>query len=464
MAGADARPPLEGDELPQLEGSVPGPRSRALAARLARVESRNITRIADDAPIFWSEARGACVRDADGNTFIDLTAGFGVATAGHANPRVAAAIASQALRLPHALGDVHPADVKVALLERVAGLAPGELRVGILGSAGAEAVEAALKTAVLRTGRPGVLAFRGAYHGLTLGALAVTFRPEFRTPFAARLPAGVRFAPFPAAASDAASAAHREAAALAEVRSILDEAEATAHPIGAVIVEPVQGRGGLVVPTGGFLAGLRELCDGDRRVLIFDEIYTGFGRTGAWFACEHWNVTPDILVAGKALTGSIALSIAIGSPAVMSAWPASSGEAIHTSTFLGNPVACAAALAQIEEIERGGLIARARELGSRIRDRTDHFAATLPGVAEARGIGLLQGVRLITPDGVPDTARALEICARLLRRGILLLAEGDDASVLALTPPAVITFAQLDHALDTIELELRAAAPAASRS
>src|SRR5690606_15728120 len=186
-----------GEQLPRVETAVPGPASRALAARLAAVESRNITQVSASGPIFWAAARGANVRDADGNVFVDLTAGFAVAAAGHANPRVVRALAEQAARLPHALGDVHPADVKVALLERLAALAPGGLGVTILASTGAEAVEAALKTAVMRTGRPGVLAFTGGYHGLTYGALAATWRPEFRAPFTAQLYHGVRFAPYP---------------------------------------------------------------------------------------------------------------------------------------------------------------------------------------------------------------------------------------------------------------------------
>lgn len=439
---------------------VPGPRSRALAARLSRVESRNVTRIADDAPIFWSDARGACVRDADGNTFIDLTAGFGVANAGHANPNVAEAIAHQAARLPHALGDVHPADVKVELLERLAALAPGDLGVAVLGSAGAEAVEAALKTALLRTGRPGILAFEGAYHGLTYGALAVTAGTGFRAPFEAQLFQGVRRAPYPPASTDAAAAARAERAALDAVDRTIEASDRSVSPIGAVIVEPVQGRGGLVVPTDGFLAGLRQRCDGERILLVFDEVYTGFGRTGAWFACQHWGVTPDLLIAGKAITGSLPLSVVLGSPHVMAAWPPSAGEAMHTSTFLGNPIGCAAALAQIDAIDREDLVHRAAELGQRIRTATRAWVREVAGVVDARGLGLLQAVSLETPRAEPDTTRALAVCAAALRNGVLLLAEGGHASVLAISPPAVVTEAQLDHALAVIAAALRATAPA----
>jgi 4-aminobutyrate aminotransferase/(S)-3-amino-2-methylpropionate transaminase len=430
--------------LPVLRTSIPGARSRALAQRLSRVESRNITALAPVPPIFWAEAWNASVADVDDNIYIDLTSGFGVAFAGHSNPTVAAAIAEQAARLAHGLGDVYPPDIKVGLLEQLAAITPDGLDVAILGSDGADAVEAALKTAVLRTGRPGVLAFSGAYHGLSYGALAATSRADFREPFRAQLNPHVHFAPYPAGEPDPVEGSL--ATALDAVRTILDDADRHGQPIGAIIVEPVQGRGGLIVPPPGFLSALRELCDGISRILIFDEVYTGVGRTGRWFACEHEGLVPDVIVVGKALTGSLPLSAAIGSAAVMSAWPASSGEAIHTSTFLGNPVACAAALAQLGEIEARGYLARATHLGERISQRSRTWVASGLAVA-TRGIGLLQGVRLATPDAGHAAA------AGLLQRGILVLAEGDGAT-LAITPPACITDQQLDYALDAVEAVL----------
>jgi 4-aminobutyrate aminotransferase/(S)-3-amino-2-methylpropionate transaminase len=431
---------LLGDELPHLITDVPGPRSRELTDRLARVESPNVTAI-EPAPIFWTEARGAAVRDADDNIYIDLTAGFGVAHAGHAEEHVAAAIADQASRLAHGLGDVYPPEPKVRLLERLASIAPGDLSMSILANSGAEAVEAALKTAVLRTGRTGILAFEGAYHGLTYGALATTWRSDFRAHFSAQLFAGVRFAPYPVAGV---------AASLEAVDRTLTDAETSPYPIGAILVEPILGRGGLRVPPAGFLAALRERCDGHRILLILDEVYTGCGRTGRWFACEHEAVIPDVLVAGKALSGSLPISAAIGTPAAMQAWPASTGEAIHTSTFLGNPIACAAALAQLDAIHNGDLLRRAERLGEVIREKTTWWATRFDGVGEPRGRGLLQGAPM------RGHGQAVRVVDRCLRRGVLLLAEGTDAEVLAITPPAVITEAQLDFALAVVEEAIRA--------
>lgn len=382
-------------------------------------------------PIFWAEAHGANVRDVDGNSFIDLTAGFGVATAGHANSAVADAIEQQAARLPHALGDVYPADVKVALLERIADIMPDPLQVTILANSGAEAVEAALKTAVMRTGRHGVLAFRNAYHGLTYGALALTDRALFRAPFEPQLSRDVHFAPFPTESGSCD-------AALRDIDALL-----ASHDIGAIIVEPIQGRGGIVVPCDGLLGELRARCDGSSRILIFDEVYTGCGRTGTWLACEQWRVTPDVVTIGKGLSGSLPISACVGSAEVMNAWPASTGEAMHTSTFLGNPIACAAAIAQLDQIERAGLLARARQLGERITQW-----ATELGLS-CRGRGLIQGVEL------PDGELALAVCRDCLHAGVLVLAEGPRANVLAITPPAVISDQQLSFALSEIAAILR---------
>jgi 4-aminobutyrate aminotransferase-like enzyme len=431
-----------GELLPDVRTELPGPRSRELGQRLKRVENRAITRIDERGPLFWAEAAGANVRDVDGNRFIDMTAGFGVAAAGHANPRVVAALHGQAGRLVHAMGDVHPAEAKVVLLERLAHVTPGDLGGAILSANGADAVESALKTAMLATGRPGVVAFRGGYHGLGYGALAVTGLPRFRTPFEAQLYSGVRFAPFPHGETSTA-------AALVAVEEAVEAGRRSGHPVGAVIVEPIQGRGGGIVPPADFLPGLRSLCDALDLVLILDEVYTGLGRTGRWFACEHWGVVPDLLVVGKALAGGLPLSAVVGRPSVMDAWPASDGEALHTSTFLGNPTACAAAIAHLDQIESLGLVAQADGLGSRVAARLDRWVGE-GRTAATRGLGLM---RAAIPAG-PDPARSSAAVAdTALAAGVILLPEGD---ALAFTPPLVITEAQLDHALDVVEAALGA--------
>jgi 4-aminobutyrate aminotransferase/(S)-3-amino-2-methylpropionate transaminase len=394
---------------------VPGPRSRALATRLAAVESRNVTALAPEPPIFWERASGANVWDADGNRYVDLGAGFGVANVGHAHPRVLEALAAQQHALLHAMGDVYPAPAKLALLEALAARFPGGGPArAVLGSSGSDAVEIALKTALLASGRAGVIAFEGAYHGVTFGALDATWRSDFRAPFAARLAGRTAFARF------------------GEVGDLARAARTCAAPVGAVIVEPVQGRGGERVPPPGFLRALRERSDAEGWLLIADEVYTGCARTGRFFACEHEGVVPDLLCVGKGLGGGMPISACVGRASVMDAWPPSHGEALHTQTFLGHPPGCAAALAALAVIEEEKLAARAAELGAVALAFLRETTRTKRRVVDCRGLGLLIGIECDAPAG------ALAACSEALRRGVIVIPSGDDGRVIAVTPPLVI--------------------------
>ncbi|MDT8435571.1 MAG: aspartate aminotransferase family protein [Gemmatimonadota bacterium] len=449
------------DQPPRLRTVPPGPRSRALARRLAAVESRNVTFRSDRFPIFWMRARGSNVWDADGNRYVDLAGGFAVVAAGHRNPRIATALRRQTARLLHGMGDVHPPEVKVRLLERLARLAPFPEARAVLACSGGEAVDAALKTARLRTGKPGVLAFTGAYHGLTYGALAVTDRALFREPFEDQLNPHVLRAPYPhpfRPPPELAGADDLAAAALAAAARCLDSA--AGRSVGAVIVEPVQGRGGDVVPPPGFLAGLAALCRERGLLLVLDEIYTGLGRTGRRFACEHEGVVPDLLCVGKALSGSLPIAACLGPAEVMDAWPPSAGEAKHTSTFLGNPLACAAALASLAEIERRGLAGRAEEEGRRWRERLRGVAERRPEIGDVRGRGLMIGIDLVRGQErrEPDAALAGLVLEEALRRGWILLASGPDGNVLSLSPPLTIARSLLDRAAAALEESIAAAA------
>jgi 4-aminobutyrate aminotransferase-like enzyme len=298
--------------------------SRSLRARLAAHESRNVTHLSEDFPIFWDRASRANVTDVDGATYLDLTAAFGVASVGHSNPRVVESIANQAERLAHGMGDVHPTEIRVQLLERLARIVPPGLDTFFLASTGSEAIEAAMKTAALATGKQRFASFSGAYHGLSIGALGLCGIERFRAPFTDMLPQRPLLLDFP----------HSNAPlddALAAVRATLG----MHSEIGALFVEPIQARGGIIVPPAGFLRGLREVCNDLRVLLVFDEIYTGFGRTGAWFAAELEDVVPDMLCMGKAMGGGFPISALVARRAVMNAWPISEGEALHTSTYLG---------------------------------------------------------------------------------------------------------------------------------
>ncbi|TAM58883.1 aspartate aminotransferase family protein [bacterium] len=406
----------------QLRTAIPGPRSRALARALRASESRNVTFVSPHTPIFWERAFGSAVVDVDGNQFIDLTAAFGVAAVGHAHPRVVEAITRQAAQLPHGMGDVYPTAVKVALMERLIQLT-GLGKVVLCGG-GSEAVEVALKTALLATRKPRVLAFEGAYHGLTLGALRVAGIAKFRAPFAALVEEPLLL-PFDCDTTE------------------VERALAHDSTIGAVIVEPLQGRGGERVPHPDFLRGLRAVTRRHGVLLICDEIYTGFGRTGALFASLESGAEPDLLCVGKALAGGFPIAACVGSNAVMEAWPLSTGEALHTSTYLGNPMACAAALATLEVVASEDLPARARALGDVIAARLEPLRG-LTHVRDVRGRGAMWGVEVDAP------ARAVAATEEALRRGVIVLPSGARGEVVSITPPLIIDRADLDAALTVL--------------
>jgi 4-aminobutyrate aminotransferase-like enzyme len=407
---------------------------------LRAFESPNVTFMEKDGsgPMVWERARGVHVWDADRRKYLDLTAAFGVAAAGHANPRVVKAGQKQMAKLLHAMGDVHPHGLKAELARALSRItferwAKGTGRT-IFCNSGFEAVEAALKTAVLATGKKRIIAFEGGYHGLGYGTLNATHRAMFRTPFRGQLAEFADFVPFPST----------------------DEAIARllrAGDVGAILVEPVQGRGGIRVPPPQFLPKLRELCDRHDALLILDEIYTGFGRTGRWFACEHSETIPDIICLGKALAGGFPISACVGEAALMErAWPRSDGEAIHTSTFLGHPVGCAMALAQIAEIRKQRLVDRSLASGTYLlqllrelkHDRT-----------EVRGAGLMAGIEIRNRDGRPATALVLRIIKAMLRRGFILLPEGEHGNVIGFTPPLIISKAQIEKAVRALAAVLQ---------
>lgn len=391
-------------------------------------------------PIVWERARGVHVWDAEGRRYLDLTGAFGVATAGHANPRVVRAGQQQMGRLLHAMGDVHPHALKARLARKLSQLTFERWTRGkdretgkvIFCNSGFEAVEAALKTAMLATSRPGVIAFEKAYHGLGYGALNTTHRDHFRWPFRSQMPGFGHFVGFP---SDATGLRAVEKA----VRKL-----ARGNGIGAILVEPVQARGGINVPPAGFLPLLRRLCDDYGLLLILDEIYTGFGRTGKWFACEHSETIPDIICLGKAMAGGFPISACVGRSGIMdAAWPVSSGEAIHTSTFLGHPVGCAMALTQIEEIRRQQLVKRSAQLGNQLTRLLRTKIANPQFEISVRGLGLMVGLEICLPGGVAATIVSLRLVKEMLHCGFILLPEGEHANVISFTPPLTITREQL---------------------
>ncbi len=420
-------------ELPEVKVPPPGPRSRELAKRLEVVESpsfearrdaRASSSGAEQAPIVYARGSGSNVFDVDDNRYVDLTAGFGALLLGYGPNAATDAARAATSDLPLALGDVYASELKVRACEAIAALFPEPGARVMLGLSGADAVTCALKTAALATKKMGVVAFEGAYHGLSYGPLAACgLAPSFREPFAAQLGVDVTFAPYPSK-DDARGAARTGTLdeSLSAVRAALKSGT-----IGAVLVEPILGRGGCVVPPASFLPALRSLCDEAGALLVLDEVWTGMGRSGTMLASEHAGVVADVICLGKGLGGGVPISACVGRSSAMEAWGAHGGGAIHTGTHFGSPPACAAALATIEAV-RGGLAARAAEVGARWMAQ---LAAAGMGWAVS-GRGMMVGVRLA------DARSALAVARALLQRGYIVLTGGVRGDTLTLSPSLTI--------------------------
>ncbi len=433
-----------GDAPPAVRKPVPAEAGQAWVDRLAASECPALTTRrkrraertgANHDPIVWVEARGSNVVDADGNRYVDLTSGFGVAFIGHRHPRVVEAVRRQADVLLHALGDLHPSPVKIELLERLCALSPWPRARAMLSLSGGDAVTAALKTVVMATGRPGVVAFEGSYHGLSYGPLAVSgFAERFRTPFVEQLNPHVHFARWPG--TDDIDGA---------LRSLPEDWS----QIGALIVEPVQGRAGVRVPPPGFLQELGKRCRQQGALVIADEIFTGLGRCGAWWRSVREELDPDVVCVGKALGGGLPVSACIAREEVMRAWGDPEREAIHTATFYGDPLGAAAALATLDVIEGQGFIALSEERGAAFAQSLER--ASLRGVSKVRHAGTMLGLQLEAELG------ALWVTRALLERGYLVLPAGEHADVVQLVPPVNLSQARFDGFLDALGQVLEAA-------
>jgi 4-aminobutyrate aminotransferase/(S)-3-amino-2-methylpropionate transaminase len=366
----------------------------------------------------YAAGRGSNVVDVDGNRYVDLTAGFGALLLGYApNPATEAARAALD-ELPLALGDVYACELKVRACEALSAVFPDRGARVMLGLSGADAVTCALKTAALATKKPGVVAFEGSYHGLSHGPLAACgFSPAFREPFAEQLGLDVTFAPYPRTADDLD-------ASLGAVRDAMRRRD-----VGCVLVEPILGRGGCIVPPAAFLPSLRAICDDHDALLVADEVWTGMGRAGTILACERAGVVPDVVCLGKGLGGGLPISACVGRPRAMEAWGAHGGATIHTGTHFGSPPACAALLATLASIVDDDLAARASALGDRFLAELE---ARCGGRAGVRGRGLMIGIDL------GSSSRALAISRALLARGYVVLTGGMRGDALTLSPALTI--------------------------
>lgn len=444
------------DRLPEVRVMPPGPMSLAWAARLERAEcpafgARRQARAevsgAAMGPIVYASALGCNVVDVDGNRYVDLAAGFGAILLGHGAPRIARALALQADQLWLALGDFYSSDAKVALLEKLAELYPAPGARVMLGQSGSDAVTAALKTAKLATGKPGVVAFEGSYHGLGYGPLAALgLRASWRQAFSDQLNPSVAFAPFPASAPELDGA-------LSQVEKALGRGD-----MGAVLVEPVLGRGGCVVPPPAFLPEIAKLARKAGALLIADEVWTGLGRTGHVLASVARGVVPDLVCLGKGLGGGLPISACLGPDEIMRAWRREGNEeVVHTATFHGSPLACATALATLESLRAGELHDRAAWIGDVAQRALGEALASAPGPWSVRGEGLMIGIH------VGGAATALALQRALLATGWIVTLGGTRSDVLVLTPPLIISSSLLEAFVETLRELLASSGSVAGR-
>jgi 4-aminobutyrate aminotransferase/(S)-3-amino-2-methylpropionate transaminase len=429
-----------------LRTEIPGPRSREILARKERVVAEPLSIYL---PVVIQEGRGALVTDVDGNTFLDFTGGVGCLNVGHSHPRVVAAAQEQLERFSHTDFTIVPYEVYVTLAERLTNLAPigGETRAAFF-NAGTEAIENSVKFARAYTKRPAVIAFEGGFHGRTLLSMSLTSKTH---PYKAGL------GPFSPEVYRVPFAQDYRGPAAAEALGDLERAlltQVAAEQVAAIVIEPVQGEGGFVVAPREFLRGVRRICDENGIVLVVDEVQTGYGRTGRMWAIEHYGLEPDLMVVAKSIAAGLPLSGVIGRAEIMDA----PGDSAIGGTYVGNPVAQAAALAVLDVVEEEGLVERASAIGETMRERMVRWQDRFPAIGDVRGLGAMLAIELVedreTKRPAPELASAVTEAAAA--RGLLLLKSGIYSNCIRVLCPLLVSDSELDEALDVWEQALEA--------
>ncbi|WP_435074530.1 aspartate aminotransferase family protein [Halorubrum sp. HHNYT27] len=440
-------------EEPSVD-KVPGPNSRRLLDKQENVDSSAVA-YPNDIPLAFEEGRGATLKDADGNVFLDFFAGIGVYNVGHANPYVNEGVHEQIDKLTHSVD--FPTEPRLDLIEKLDEIAPGNLagnnRFVFGGPTGSDAVEASIKLAKYNTGGNGLIAFRNSYHGATAGAMSLTANKKFKQPYGPLL-SDVVHAPFPYPFQEGRSPEESVEHALREVRAIVEEPYGGLTDPAGIFVEPIQGEGGVIAPPDGFLSGLREIADENDLPLMFDEIQVGMGRTGEWWASEHYDVTPDVMTTAKALGGN-------GQPLSgtmyhedLDTW----GPGDHAGTYRGHVPAMVGGLRAIEYIQAHDLLDHATEVGAWIRDRIRDAGDGDPGVGQVRGKGLFIGAEFVDAAGEPDDDRVDAIQEYCYEHGVLVWTAGQYGNVLRLLPPLVLTQKQAEVGTEIIADAIEATA------
>ena len=437
-------------DFPQISTVLPGPKAQSIIDRDLAVTSPSYTRCY---PLVVARGEGAMIEDVDGNRFLDCNAGIAVVAAGHCHPKIVAAIQAQAAKLIHMSGTDFYYENMVQLAEKLAALAPvgnGPRRV-YFGNSGTEAMEAALKLARYHTGRGQFIAFFGAFHGRTMGSLALTGSKSVQKKGFFPIVQGAHHVPY-AYCYRCAYGKTPDSCGVECVKAIeetLFRHTLPAEEVAAIVVEPVQGEGGYVVPPQKFFDELKRVADKHGILLIFDEIQSGMGRTGKMFAADHFGATADIVTMAKGIASGMPLGAMVARADVMNWKPGA-----HASTFGGNPVCVASALATIELLEQE-LIDNAAKVGAHMKSRLEELPKRFPIVGDVRGLGLMIGIEMVrdqqTKERAPELRDQLELMC--FERGVLVLGAGPNT--LRICPPLVITKDQADFAVDTIEECLR---------
>jgi 4-aminobutyrate aminotransferase len=430
---------------PAIRTELPGPKARALLARDAEVVSPSYPR---EHPFVMSHGRGVEVWDVDGNRFLDFAAGIAVCSTGHSHPKVVQAIKDAADRFLHISSDYWH-EGQVALAERINALAPmGEPVLSFFCQSGTEAVEGALKLARYVSGRSRFIGFLGGFHGRTMGSLAFTASKQTQQQGCATMP-GVTHVPFPNPYHPLFAGEDQGQAVLDYIENGLFVSNVPASEVAAILIEPIQGEGGYIVPPDGFLAGLRQLCDRHGILLVFDEVQTGIGRSGKMFACQHWNVQPDIMTLAKGLGSGLPIGLVVAKKSIMQQWKSGA----HANTYGGNPLCCAAALVTLDLVERE-YAANAEKVGAYFMDRLRELQSRHQVIGEVRGKGLMIGMELVSDRASrkPCKFSCHTVITHAFHRGLLLLSCGQ--STVRFMPPLMVSVAQVDEAITLLEAAL----------
>ncbi|NHN56433.1 4-aminobutyrate--2-oxoglutarate transaminase [Calidifontibacter sp. DB0510] len=433
----------------ELRTSIPGPRSQTLAERRAAAVAAGV---GSTMPVYAARAGGGVIEDVDGNLLIDLGAGIAVTTVGASHPKVVEAVQRQVAEFTHTCFMITPYEGYVAVAEKLAELTPGDhAKKSALFNSGAEAVENAIKIARHATGRTAVVAFDHAYHGRTnltmaLTAKAMPYKKGFG-PFASDIYRVPMSYPFRDPSGMTGEQAAQRAITLADKAVGADQ-------IAAVIIEPIQGEGGFIVPAPGFLAAVAAWCRDNGIVFIADEVQAGFARTGAWFACDHEDVVPDLVTTAKGIAGGMPLAAVTGRAELM--------DAVHAGglggTYGGNPVACAAALGAIEAMEADGMLQRAEQIGAVIRSTLEAAQQSQPAIGDIRGRGAMMALELVQPGTQePDAALAAAVAKKCHEQGVVVLTCGTFGNVIRLLPPLTISDELLAEGLQILTEALTSA-------